>query len=145
MGRETRQLTEDIVDLGKLIIVAAIMIVVVFLVIKSLIGDVPAYVGSVIVGLGGIFLYATNKKVREIVTEINALGDYAAKIETGLDQEPDGKDLFPVADVETKGGAQVYYGTDIHSVIFNPQAPGQYKLALEGRGSDRVQLSFREA
>ena len=87
----------------------------------------------------------TNKKVREIVTEINALGDYAAKIETGLDQEPDGKDLFPVADVETKGGAQVYYGTDIHSVIFNPQAPGQYKLALEGRGSDRVQLSFREA
>ncbi len=65
MSRETRQLTEDILDLGKLIIVAAIMIVVVFLVIKSLIGDVPAYVGSVIVGLGGIFLYATNKKVRE--------------------------------------------------------------------------------
>jgi len=65
MSRETKQLTEDIVDLGKLIIVAVIMIVVVFLVIKSLIGDVPAYVGSVIISLGGIFLYAANKKVRE--------------------------------------------------------------------------------
>lgn len=65
MSEETRKLTEDIIDIGKLIIVAAIMIVVVFLVIKSLIGDVPAYVGSVIIGLGGIFLYATNKKIRE--------------------------------------------------------------------------------
>ena len=65
MGRETRKLTEDIIDLGKLIIVAVIMIVVVFLVIKSLIGEVPAYVASVIIGLGGIFLYATNKSIRE--------------------------------------------------------------------------------
>lgn len=87
----------------------------------------------------------TDKKVREIATEIDALGDYAATIETGLEQEPDGKDLFPVEDSEIKGGGQVYYGTDIHAVIFNPQAPGQFKIALEGRGSDRVQLSFREA
>ena len=65
MSEETRKLTEDIIDIGRLIIVAAIMIVVVFLVLKSLVGDVPAYVGSVIIGLGGIFLYATNKKVRE--------------------------------------------------------------------------------
>ena len=65
MGRETRKLTEDIIDLGRLIIVATIMIVVVFLIIKFLVGDVLAYVGSVIIGLGGIFLYATNKKVRE--------------------------------------------------------------------------------
>ena len=65
MSEETRKLTEDIVDLGKLIIVAVIMIVVVFLVIKSLIGEVPAYVASIIIGLGGIFLYATNKSVRE--------------------------------------------------------------------------------
>lgn len=65
MSKETRKLTEDIVDLGKLIIVAVIMIVVVFLVIKSLIGEIPAYVASVIIGLGGIFLYATNKSVRD--------------------------------------------------------------------------------
>lgn len=67
MGQETRKLTEDIIDLGKLIIVAAIMIVVVFMVIKALIGEVPAYVASVIIGLGGIFLYATNKSIRDHV------------------------------------------------------------------------------
>jgi len=65
MGEETRKLTEDIIDLGRLIIIAAIMIVVVFLAIKSLIGEVPAYVASIIVGLGGVFLYATNKSIRE--------------------------------------------------------------------------------
>ena len=67
MGEETRKLTEDIIDLGKLIIIAAIMIVVVFMVIKSLIGEVPAYVASVIIGLGGVFLYATNKSIRDHV------------------------------------------------------------------------------
>lgn len=67
MGEETRKLTEDIIDLGKLIIIAAIMIVVVFMVIKALIGEVPAYVASVIIGLGGVFLYATNKSIRDHV------------------------------------------------------------------------------
>ena len=69
MGEETRKLTEDIIDIGKLIIVSIIMIVVIFLVIKSLIGEVPAYVASIIVGLGGVFLYATNQKVREHVKD----------------------------------------------------------------------------
>ncbi len=64
MSKDTRKLTEDIIDLGKLVIVAVIMIVVVFLVIKSLIGEVPAYVASIILGLGGIFLYATNKSIK---------------------------------------------------------------------------------
>ena len=65
VGEETKKLTEDIIDLGKLIIVAIIMIVVVFMVIKSIIGEVPAYVASVIIGFGGIFLYATNKSVKD--------------------------------------------------------------------------------
>ncbi len=65
MSQETRKLTEDIIDIGRLIIVAAIMIYIVFLVTKFVVGEVPAYVSSVIVGLGGIFLYATNKKIRE--------------------------------------------------------------------------------
>ncbi len=65
MSKETQKLTNDVIDLGKLIIVLIIMIWVIFLVIKSAVGELPAYVGSVIIGLGGIFLYATNKKVRE--------------------------------------------------------------------------------
>jgi len=65
MGEETKRLTEDILDIGKLILVLIFMIWIIFLVIKSAVGDLPAYVGSAIIGLGGIFLYATNKKVRE--------------------------------------------------------------------------------
>ena len=65
MSEETRELTEDIVDLGKLIVVAIIMIAMVFLVIKTFVGEVPAYVLSGFIALGGIFLYATNKKIRE--------------------------------------------------------------------------------
>ena len=57
-------MTNDLIDIFKLIFVAIILIVVLFIAIKQLVGDVPAYVGSVIVGLGGVFLYATNKKVR---------------------------------------------------------------------------------
>ncbi len=64
IGRETQKLTNDLIDIFKLIFVAIILIVVLFIAIKQLVGDVPAYVGSVIVGLGGVFLYATNKKVR---------------------------------------------------------------------------------
>lgn len=64
MGKETQQLTNDLIDIFKLIFVAIILIVVLFMVIKQLVGEVPAYVSSIIVGLGGVFLYATNKSVR---------------------------------------------------------------------------------
>jgi len=65
MGKETQQLTNDLIDIFKLILVAIILIVVLFMVIKQLIGEVPAYVASIIIGLGGVFLYATNKSVRD--------------------------------------------------------------------------------
>jgi len=65
MGKETQQLTNDLIDIFKLIFVAIILIVVLFMVIKQLIGEVPAYVASIIIGLGGVFLYATNKSVRD--------------------------------------------------------------------------------
>lgn len=69
MGKETQQLTEDMIDIFRLVFVAIILIVVLFLVIKQLIGEIPAYVASIIVGLGGIFLYAINKKVREHIND----------------------------------------------------------------------------
>jgi len=65
MGKETQELTNDLIDIFKLIFVAIILIFVLFMVIKQLAGEVPAYVSSVIIGLGGIFLYATNKSVRD--------------------------------------------------------------------------------
>ena len=69
MGKETQKLTNDLIDIFRLIFVAIILIVVLFMVIKQLVGEVPAYVGSIIVGLGGVFLYVTNKKVREHINK----------------------------------------------------------------------------
>jgi len=69
MGKETQKLTNDLIDIFKLIFVAIILIVVLFMVIKSLVGEVPAYVASIIIGLGGIFLYATNKSIRDHIND----------------------------------------------------------------------------
>lgn len=69
MGIETQKLTEDIIDLAKLIIVTIFLIWIIFLIIKTAVGEVPAYVASVIIGLGGVFLYATNKKIRKHVND----------------------------------------------------------------------------
>jgi len=65
MGEETKKLTEDLIDISILIFVAIIFIFFIFSAIKQLSGQLPAYVASIILGLGGIFLYATNKKIRE--------------------------------------------------------------------------------
>ena len=69
MGKETQKLTNDLIDIFKLIFVAIILVVVLFMVIKSLVGEVPAYVASIIIGLGGIFLYATNKSIRDHIND----------------------------------------------------------------------------
>jgi asparagine N-glycosylation enzyme membrane subunit Stt3 len=41
--------------------------VVVYIVAQSLVGDVPAIVGSIIMGLVFAFIYATNKTVRDAI------------------------------------------------------------------------------
>ena len=51
---------------------------------------------------------------------------------------------MPDNDLQIKGGASVYLGTDVHGVILTSQAPGQYKLGIEGRGGDRINISLRE-
>ena len=69
MGIETQKLTEDIIDLAKLIIVTIFLIWIIFLIIKTAVGEVPAYVASIIIGLGSVFLYATNKKIRKHIND----------------------------------------------------------------------------
>ena len=55
----------DIIEYGRLTIVAMTMIVVVYLVAKSLFGQVPATIGSLLFGIGGVYILATNKKVKD--------------------------------------------------------------------------------
>ncbi len=79
MGIETQKLKNDIIDLFELALIAIFLIVVLFLVIKQLVGEVPAYIASVIVGLGAIFLYATNKKIREHINNWSNLKQQKGK------------------------------------------------------------------
>jgi hypothetical protein len=64
-----QRLTNEVIDYAKLIIVSAIMIVVVYLVIKSLAGTVPATIASILIGLGLVFIYGTNDKIRHSINE----------------------------------------------------------------------------
>lgn len=63
------RLTNEIIDYGKLIIIASIMIYVVYEVIRVLYGDLPAIVSTTMLGLGSLFVYATNKKIRDSISK----------------------------------------------------------------------------
>lgn len=60
-------MAEDLIDLARLVIVAMVLIVVVYLVAQALFGTVPAAVGSIVVGLAFVFIYATNNAVRRAI------------------------------------------------------------------------------
>ena len=64
---QIQKLTNEIIGFGKLIIITATMIYIVYNIIKALIGDLPATISGVIIGLGSLFIYATNKKVRDSI------------------------------------------------------------------------------
>ncbi len=57
--------TIELIDIAKLVIVAMVLIVLVYTVAVSLIGQIPATIGSVILGLAGVFIFVTNKKIRQ--------------------------------------------------------------------------------
>lgn len=53
--------------------------------------------------------------------------------------------LEPVIDYPIKKDTYLNLGTDVRAVIITNGSPSQIKLKLDGRGSDRVMLSLREA
>jgi hypothetical protein len=61
---KAEKLGEDIIEYGKVAIIAMIMVYVVYQVAQSLIGQAPATIGSIILGIGMIYIYATNQKIR---------------------------------------------------------------------------------
>jgi len=86
-----------------------------------------------------------DKTLKQISDTIEALANYSCSVHQDQEDTRSAHDLEPVKDMELKGSAEIYVGSDIYSVIFNPQSPGQVKLDLEGRGSDRINISLREA
>jgi len=85
-----------------------------------------------------------DKTIKQISDTIDALADYTSVVHQDQENTRSAHDFEPVKDLEIKGSAYIYVGNDIHSVILNPQSPGQVKLAIEGRGSDRINISLRE-
>jgi len=63
----------DIIDLGRMIIVAAFMVVIVFMVITNLltqfVGQLPAQILGGIVSLGGLYYYAVKTKIKQNIDE----------------------------------------------------------------------------
>jgi hypothetical protein len=57
--------SNQLIDYAVLVIVAMVLIYVVYAVAAILIGQVPAVIGSGMVGLVGSYIFITNKKVRE--------------------------------------------------------------------------------
>lgn len=62
---EIQKLQQQLIDIAVLVIIAMVLIVLVYQVAASLIGQVPAAIGSIILGLAGSYIVVTNKKVRE--------------------------------------------------------------------------------
>lgn len=58
-----------LVDLAVLIITSMILIFIVYKIAEVLVGQLPATIASTILGLSGIFIYATNRKVRESIND----------------------------------------------------------------------------
>lgn len=81
----------------------------------------------------------------DLVDTLNNLTNYTCTLDPEADSSQSANNLFPVNDVELKGEAQVYLGTDVHAVIFNQPSPGQFAYSLTDRTSARIQISLREA
>ena len=57
--------TNELIDYAQLVIVAMVLIVLVYTVAVSLMGQIPATIGSIILGLAGVFIFTTNNKIRQ--------------------------------------------------------------------------------
>jgi len=99
---------------------------------------------TVLDGVADVSYDFKDKTIKEVVTYIHGLTDYTAVQDDNCSDTQSAHNLFPVFEVPCSGSAQVYYGTDIRQVIFNTQAPSEFKLSLDGRGDDRINISLRE-
>ena len=58
---------EWVVGAFKLVVIAAVLIYAAYLIIQSLLPGVPAYIGAVLVGILGIFVYAVRDKIKDSI------------------------------------------------------------------------------
>lgn len=74
------ELADDIYGLGVTIIFTIIMIYIIFEIAKSIIGQLPALIGSVVAGFVLLYVYTTNQAIRESIN--NWIKDISKKTNT---------------------------------------------------------------
>ena len=89
-----------------------------------------------------------DKTLAEVVTGIEGL-EATLTVTVHQDQSDlrSANDLEPIKDriIKRDNDTNLMVGSDIHAVIMGANSPSQSKLALDGRASDRLQISLREA
>ncbi len=93
----------------------------------------------------GQYIDYSGMTLEELVIAINKITGFEASLHPQANKDEPSESLMPVIDLECKNNLLLYTGTDIHSVIFAEGGIGQLKLAFEDPGSDRIQISLREA
>ncbi|TGC09466.1 hypothetical protein CUN85_06455 [Methanolobus halotolerans] len=69
MTNDFEKTGNDIINAGKLIVIAMFMIFLVYKVAEIIIGQLPATVATVVIGLTSVYMYTTNTKVRKSVND----------------------------------------------------------------------------
>lgn len=98
---------------------------------------------------GGVNEYSyKDKTLAEVATGIEGL-ENTLSVNVHQDQSElrSANDLEPIKDrtIKRDNDTNIMVGSDIHAVIMGDNSPSQSKLALDGRESDRLQISLREA
>lgn len=98
---------------------------------------------------GGINDYSyRDKTLDDVVLELNTLWpDFTFTLHRDQDGSRSANDLEPRENLLLAKDNSTYLmaGSDVHAVIISTQSPSQQKQQLDGRGSDRLQVSLREA
>ena len=86
-----------------------------------------------------------DKTITEVATAIQALSGFTCSVHAGVTATRSAHDLEPILEETIEIGEQyLNVGNDVHSVLMASNSPNQTILSIDGRGSDRMNVSLRE-
>jgi hypothetical protein len=100
-------------------------------------------ISTAIDGVAGVSYDYENKTLAEVATYFNNLADYTCNVHQDQLTTRTAHDMEPRNDLEIKGGAYVAVGDKVYRVLL--ASASLSKKALEGRGSDRMIITLRDA
>lgn len=86
-----------------------------------------------------------DKTITQVATNFNNLANYSCSVHQDQSASRTAHDLEPRSGLDISGEAYMCVGSDVKAVIVNPGSMTQQKDHTDGRGSDSIRLSLREA